>query len=270
MGADPLFFDGVPSTSLSTTSPCIFKTTTGGELLPSSAGSISGSASICQGQDSVIYAVPIITNATSYIWSLPSGATGTSSTNSIIVNYGSSAVSGNITVKGHNSAGDGASSTLAITVNPLPATPIITQNDYTLISSANNGNQWYNATGAITDSTSQTYTATTDGDYYVIVTINGCCSDQSNIINVIGTGIGQTISVNNEFSIYPNPANDKIKIIGLDHGIIEIINVQGQIINTLYISNPKTIIDLSKLSSGVYTMKIKIDKKMFIRKLIKK
>ena len=90
--------------------------------LPSAAGTISGTTTVCQGQNYVVYTIPAIANATSYIWILPSGATGTSSTNSITVNYGTSAISGNITVKGNNICGDGASSSLSITVNPLPGT----------------------------------------------------------------------------------------------------------------------------------------------------
>jgi len=90
--------------------------------LPASAGTITGTTTICQGQNSVVYTVPVISNATSYIWTLPTGATGTSTTNSITVSYGTTAVSGNITVKGHNTLGDGPASSLAITVNPLPAT----------------------------------------------------------------------------------------------------------------------------------------------------
>jgi len=89
-------------------------------LFPDAAGTIAGATTVCQGQNTVTYTVPAITNATSYIWTLPAGATGTSNTNSITVNYDASATSGNITVKGNNSCGDGASSTLPITVNPLP------------------------------------------------------------------------------------------------------------------------------------------------------
>jgi stress response protein SCP2 len=89
--------------------------------IPATAETISGTETVCQGQNDVIYTVPEITNATSYIWTLPTGATGSGITNSITVNYGTSAVSGNITVQGSNSCGTGASSTLAITVNPLPA-----------------------------------------------------------------------------------------------------------------------------------------------------
>ncbi len=87
---------------------------------PGAAGTITGSTNVCQGQNNVSYSVPLISNATSYIWTLPAGASGTSTTNSITVNYGSSAVSGTITVKGHNSSGDGSASSLSVTVNPRP------------------------------------------------------------------------------------------------------------------------------------------------------
>jgi photosystem II stability/assembly factor-like uncharacterized protein len=88
---------------------------------PSAAGQISGLNTVCSGQTAVTYSVPTIANATLYIWTLPSGATGSSSTNTIIVNYGSSAISGNVTVRGNNSYGDGATSSLAVIVNTLPA-----------------------------------------------------------------------------------------------------------------------------------------------------
>ncbi|MEI6092008.1 MAG: leucine-rich repeat protein, partial [bacterium] len=90
-----------------------------GVFLPFDAGEITGSTSSCIGS-SKAYTVPIIADATSYIWTLPSGAMGVSTTNSITVSYGDAAVSGNLSVKGRNSLGDGKSSYLAIVVNPLP------------------------------------------------------------------------------------------------------------------------------------------------------
>jgi len=89
--------------------------------LPNAAGTIIGPSAVCKGQNSVIYTVPTIANATSYIWTLPSGATGTSNKNSIVVNFGSSAISGNITVKGTNSSGNGAASIFTVIVSTLPA-----------------------------------------------------------------------------------------------------------------------------------------------------
>jgi len=91
------------------------------------AGTITGTTVLCAGTNNVGYTVPVITNATGYIWTVPSGGSIISGNNtrSIVVNYSTSAVSGDVTVKGTNSCGQGTPSTLAITVNPLPV-PVIT------------------------------------------------------------------------------------------------------------------------------------------------
>jgi Leucine-rich repeat (LRR) protein len=84
---------------------------------PSAAGTITGNQTVCKGAINVIYRVPAITGATSYIWTLPAGVTGASDADTISVSFGSSAVSGDIKVKGHNSFGDGTESAMAIIVN---------------------------------------------------------------------------------------------------------------------------------------------------------
>ena len=89
---------------------------------PGSTGPISGPSSVCQGQDSVTYSVESSVNTTSYIWTLPNGVTGTSTTNSITVNFSTTAVSGDITVRGVNSNGEGPITTKTVHVNELPAT----------------------------------------------------------------------------------------------------------------------------------------------------
>ena len=88
-------------------------------ILPANAGIITGPTTVCQGQNSIVYKVPPIAYATSYIWTLPNGVIDTTLTDSITINYGTSSISGNIKVKGNNSIGFGISSTLAITVNHL-------------------------------------------------------------------------------------------------------------------------------------------------------
>ncbi len=90
------------------------------QSIPGDAGSIVGATNVCQGQDSVIYTVPLIKNASAYSWTLPAGVTGTSITNTITVKFTKDAVSGNISVKGHNEWFDGQASVLAVTVNALP------------------------------------------------------------------------------------------------------------------------------------------------------
>jgi uncharacterized repeat protein (TIGR02543 family) len=91
--------------------------------VPSDAGIITGSRSVCKDSVKVNYSVPPIVGATTYVWSLPSGAVGKSDTNSIQVCFGSMAASGKIVVKGNNCYGDGAESSLDIIVNRLPDAP---------------------------------------------------------------------------------------------------------------------------------------------------
>jgi len=91
--------------------------------LPKATGVISGNGNVARNQSNVLYSVPVLDNASSYIWTLPNGASGTSTTNSITVSYGNEAVSGDIKVKGHNDCGDGPESSLAISVGS-----IVTQN----------------------------------------------------------------------------------------------------------------------------------------------
>jgi hypothetical protein len=97
-------------------------------FVPAAAEAIVGTTPVCQGETGVAYSVPAITDAESYSWTLPTGATIATgaNTNSITVDYSNSAASGDITVSGNNSCGgNGTSSSLAITVDALPATSAI-------------------------------------------------------------------------------------------------------------------------------------------------
>jgi len=91
---------------------------------PPAAGPISGPASVCK-NNNYTYTVGTIAGATTYVWSVPTGANIISGqgTTSISVNFGASSTSGNVSVYGSNSAGNGAPSNLAVTVNAAPAQP---------------------------------------------------------------------------------------------------------------------------------------------------
>ncbi|MBN8694904.1 MAG: VCBS repeat-containing protein [Bacteroidetes bacterium] len=94
------------------------------DSLPEAADQIAGQALIttCPSTTGVQYSIPLVNNATTYNWTVPTGVTITSGTgtNVITVDYTPSAVSGNITVTPSNTCGDGAMSTLSVTVNTLP------------------------------------------------------------------------------------------------------------------------------------------------------
>ena len=240
-------------------------------LPPGNAGVITGYDNFCQGNHSINYSVTSILNATTYIWTLPSGTTGSSTTNSILVNYNMNSLSGNITVRGINFCGQGDSSLLAINITPLPQKPIITQNGNSLVSSSNTGNRWYNlSSGIILSATSQTYTPTQTGDYYVIVIGNGCSSDTSNIIHFIYTGIDNSEN-NNSLIIYPNPVSNELtlEMIGNKEKVtFEIFNSIGQ---SIYKGNliDKTTVQTSNFAPGVYVIKLNNGKVFEFKKIVK-
>ncbi len=94
--------------------------------IPETAGAITGPTALCQSTPGQVYTVAPITYATGYAWTVPTGATivAGANTNSITVDFGAQAVSGNVSVYGTSVCGNGAASNLAVTVNPLPVPSI--------------------------------------------------------------------------------------------------------------------------------------------------
>ncbi len=242
--------------------------------LPASAGTISGLASVCQGQSSVVYKVPTIANATSYTWTLPNGTTVTNSIDSIIVNFGTSATSGILKVKGNNTCGNGDYSTLAITVNPLPQTPVITQNGDSLLSDVIIGNQWYSLiNGIINNATSAFYLPQQIGDYFTIVTLNGCSSDTSNILHFDNTGINNLFGSDCKILVSPNPATSTLNLNlsqqGIQNATVSFYDIQGKQLLQQNITEAQTQIDISSFSKGIYIVKLQTDKETLQSKFVK-
>ncbi len=88
------------------------------ETLPGNAQAIQGPDTVCQAQGGYQFSIPVISNASSYVWTLPVGATITQGqgTNAIQVEFGPSSVTGTITAAGNNFCGTGSSSSRLVTV----------------------------------------------------------------------------------------------------------------------------------------------------------
>ncbi len=156
---------------------------------PPIPASITGNVSVCNGS-STLYAVPSVTGATSYTWTLPNGWSGSSTTDSISVVANTS---GTISVTANNSFGPSTAQTLY--VNVLTVNTAVNQSGSTLTSSANGATyQWVNCPNFTTMSgqTFQSFSATSPGSYAVIVNQNGCI-DTSNCFST-STGCGITIT----------------------------------------------------------------------------
>ena len=144
----------------------------------------------------------------------------------------------------------------SITANTSPA-------DYQWID-CNNGNSIL--VGAI----SQVYTSTSNGNYAVIISQNGC-SDTTACVTITTTGI--VLKPNNEdIQIFPNPTTSTITLKGLSSdGNIIIMNALGQRIfsTTVNQKDVEKIIDLSDFKNGMYYIQIENKDKSISRKVIK-
>ncbi len=255
-------------------SPPYFVTVT---QLPLAAGAISGVDSVCPGETGVPFSVSPVTNATGYTWNLPSGATIASgnNTNEITVDFDLFAVSGTISVNGINQCGTGiVSPGFPVAIKLLPHTPVIYAIGDTLFSDVPDGNQWYYEGTPIFHGTGQTLVAHFTGWYWDRVFINGCGSDTSNHIHFVITGISEPNSAS--FLVYPVPNNGvftlKMNTPEAESFDISISNNLGVVVftrqNIQVQRSADYLIDLGRVSSGVYTMVIHNSNYRIVRKIV--
>jgi hypothetical protein len=212
-------------------------------------------STICQGDTAIITA----TGAYHYYWS--------SNANNDIISVSPHSSTSYI-VTGYSNDGCSSSVSVAIIVKPIPPKPIIiiTNNSpFTLMSTSDIGNQWYLNDNPISGATDQTYIVNEDGNYFTIVTIDGCSSLPSNLITINNVGINDY--TNDEILIYPNPAQDIIYIQSSKPiNEVMIINNLGQIVATY---SDTGIINIDQLANGVYQIMIKTENNIKVLPLIK-
>jgi hypothetical protein len=221
---------------------------------PSQPGTINGNASLCQGT-SFTYSVAAVSGATSYTWNIPSGWTGTSSTESIDVI--ASGNSGDITVTASNSCGTSPAQTLTVTVNPLPV-PVISMNSSvttdTLISTSAYTYQWYLNGSILNGENNSVYVPQQNANYTVEVTdLNGCTGTSADFA-YLTLGINDNVSLHT-LELFPNPATNFISIHtngSLLNNEIKILDITGNIVFKSVLTNTENKIDVSKFSEGVY------------------
>lgn len=168
-----------------------------------------------------------------------------------------------------NAAGCDSTITLNLTITNIDSTVI--QNNNVFTANQNNATyQWIdcnNGFNIISGSISQSYTATTNGNYAVIITQNGC-SDTSTCYNLTSVGLSENSAITT--TIYPNPSTglftiESEKIIST----IEIVNMLGEKIYSSQLNSEKATIDLSKKTKGIYFLSMMSEGKvMAVKKLI--
>jgi surface protein len=168
-----------------------------------------------------------------------------------------------------NSVGCDSIVTLNLTINN--SNTATTQSGTQLSASATGATyQWLTCSPftLIAGATNQTYTATTNGDYAVIVTENGC-TDTSNCMTVNSVGIND-INTNNLVTISPNPTHSIFKIeCPMNGAKVILYNSFGQKLLISKIEKQSSLIDISQYPSGIYFAEVKDEKATYRVKVVK-
>jgi hypothetical protein len=169
-------------------------------------------------------------------------------------------------------ASSGCDSAVQLTISTIPDIAV-TQNSVTLTASAlPNSYQWYdcNSNSILPNETSQSFTATLNGSYAVIVTQNGCTD--TSLCTVINNVDVESLAGNNAIAVFPSILNDELNIqFGTaESGSIYLFSVTGELILEKYYSRAQNIVlPVKELVAGVYLLDIRSSNRNYRTKLIK-
>ena len=172
---------------------------------PAQPSSIAGSTSICVNANGT-YSVTNDPAATSYTWTLPSGWTGSSTTNSI--NATSGANGGTITVTANNACGTSSQQTFNVTTAAAPVHPSSITGSTSICANANGtysvtndpaatGYTWILPSGWTGSSTTSSINATSgaNGGTITVTANNTCGASAQQLLTVSTTVIDNTVSL---------------------------------------------------------------------------
>lgn len=108
--------------------------------------------------------------------------------------------------------------------------------------------------------------------YYASQTLNGCESENRLGVTMTEGGcLGSPEFTANVIHLYPNPVIDLLTISSSETmSKVEVVNMLGQIIISKTINEIETQVDLSRYSTGTYIVRVLVDDKVEIFKVIKK
>lgn len=174
--------------------------------------------------------------------------------------YSSSTNSPAYVINGGAANGCDSIITLNLTINSVS---VITTTTSGNVITANNGNAtyvWLNCDSnfaVIPGETNASYAATSDGNYAVALTENGC-TDTSACVNMLGTPIIQN-SFSNTFTVYPNPVvNDVLihfesTVSKLDYSLS---NSAGQLVKSGTLNNSRELQLTLTVAPGIYFLEL--------------
>ena len=263
VGTNPGTVSVVVNSNCGSSSPQTLNVSLG--IPPAQPSSMLGVTHLCD-SSSTAYAVTNDPNATGYTWTLPSGWSGTSNTNTITAT--ASTTSGVISVTADNACGSSAPSTLNVVGNTIPVVTIAAFGRVcdNLSAFALSGGSPTGGTYSGTGVNSNTFDPSISGDgtYFITYTYaNGACvrSDSAAITVDNCTGINSN-STSNNISLYPNPFNEFTTVsfgssLKISNAEILIYDVLGkEVMRITNINNYSVRIEKKELHTGIYFIKV--------------
>lgn len=130
--------------------------------------------------------------------------------------------------------------------------------------------QWFDCDDNtnISGANGQTFTATENGNYAVIIT-DGACTDTSDCVLIDDVSV-----TTNEFegvSVYPNPVADVLNITN-ENGLlqsVEVVSTTGAVVYSSAVSSSNFTVNTSKLNAGVYFVNVRTANSVKTFKVIK-
>lgn len=223
---------------------------------PSLPAAVSGNTMACVGTTNV-YSVAAVSGANSYSWILPSGFSGASTSNVIVITAGGAG--GVVQVTANNSCGSSGLQSITVIVNALPniqanSSNVLICKGETATLTANGGNTYTWSTGATTQSVVVNPIVTTT--YTVTGTSAPGCINTAVVTQSVSLCTAIEERSFNSIMIYPNPTNGMFVIEGAKGARIIITTIFGQEIRNDQLLSDHSNVDVSNEPNGIYFIQV--------------
>jgi len=221
--------------------------------LPEEPGIITGKITICEGEEET-YQVPPVNGATSYQWLFPSGWTGASAANSIVLTAGSG--SGVVKVLAINSCGTSDTAALIVTVNPAPQPTISQTGNILTVMQSFSSYQWMRNGLDLVGATGSSYAVMQNGTYRLRVSGTNGCEGLSNEIEITNSSSIDDVLTEKGISVSPNPFNGFISLKMPQNGTIRLADIAGKVTLTQKVKTGENTITTDDIAAGTYFLQV--------------
>lgn len=246
---------------------CSSRDTVNVTLYPNINNNFTTGSTACAGSDVAVTYSGVASGSATYTWSFDSATVVSGSGAGAYALTWSSAGTKTISLSVTDNGCTGTPVSHTVTVSPRP-NPSITAVVHALQTGTFAHYQWLENGAPISNATTRTLLATSNGAYQVVVVDSNGCSDTSAVYTVTGVGISE-IGLDH-IRIYPNPSTGTFTIethdaIGAEVTITDIV---GRTILQQTISLNKQPINLQDISAGDYYVNIRLNGSSYTGKVI--